>query len=178
MTKLLMLLGASAMLATASACAKYDDKAGATDAAAVTNAIKADEKAWNDEFKAKDQEKLIGHYADDAYFAMAGTPPADGNTAVRKLYADALSDPALSVSFASDKIDVSGDLAYSRGHFTENYTDPKTGKVMTHGGTYITVYKKQGDGSWKATEDILAPGEAKEVPPAKPATRAKMTSFG
>ena len=89
MTKLFALLGASAIIVGTSACEKYDNKAGATDSAAVTDAIKADEKAWNAEFKAKDQEKLLSHYADDAYFVMAGTEPADGSTPIRKLYADA-----------------------------------------------------------------------------------------
>jgi hypothetical protein len=42
------------------------------------------------------------------------------------------------------------------------------------------VYKKQQDGSWKAVEDLAAadPGSTKEVPPEKPAVRAKMTSSG
>ena len=93
-----------------------------------------------------------------------------------------MSDPAFSVTFASDKIDTagSGDLAYARGHFSEKYTDPKTSKVMTDSGSYITVYKKQQDGSWKAVEDFAAadPDSTKEVPPEKPAVRAKMTSSG
>jgi ketosteroid isomerase-like protein len=73
----------------------------------------------------------------------------------------------------------SGDLAYSRGHFTEKYTDPKTGKVMTDSGSYLTVYKKQEDGSWKAVEDFVVadPSSAKVVEPGKPMTRAKMVSF-
>jgi uncharacterized protein (TIGR02246 family) len=177
MTKLFALLGASAIIVCTSACEKYDAKAGAAD---VKAAIQADEKAWNDQFKAKDQNKLADRYADDAFFAAPGVEPASGSIAIRKVYADALSDPAFKVSFASDKIDVSsaGDMAVSRGKFTENYTDPKTSKVMTHSGSYVTVYQKQADGSWKVTEDITTAGEAKEVPPAKPATRARMVSFG
>jgi len=180
MTKLFALLGASALIASTSACEKYDNKAGATDAAAVTDVIKADEKAWNEQFKAKDQNKLTDRYADDAFFAGPGVEPANGATAIAKIYAEALTDPAFSVSFASDKVDVSsaGDMAVSRGHSTENYTDPKTSKVMTHSGSYVTVYKKQADGSWKVSDDITSAGEAKEVPPAKPAQHAKMVSFG
>jgi len=101
--------------------------------------------------------------------------------AIRKAYADAGTDQNFAVSFASDKIDVagSGDLAYARGHFTENYTDPKTAKAMTTSGSYITVYKKQQDGSWKAVEDFAAsdPDATKPVEAGKPATRAKMVSM-
>ena len=59
-------------------------------------------------------------------------------------------------------------------------SDKKTGKVMTDSGSYITVYKKQDDGSWKAVEDFAAadPDTVKAVPPEKPAKRAQMTSSG
>ena len=152
-----------------------------TDPNAVKNAIKADEKKWNDEFKSKDTESLVGHYAENAYFVAPGVKPADGSTAIRKAYADASSDANFNVTFASDKIDVasSGDMAYARGHFSEKYTDPKTGQATTDSGSYLTVYKKQQDGSWKAVEDFAAadPGSQKPVAPPKPASRAKMTSF-
>lgn len=170
-------LTAVAALAMLSGCAKAPD--GKADAGAVKDSIKADEKAWNAQFKAKDNEALVGHYADDAYFVAPGVKPADGSTAIRKVYADASTDAAFSIQFASDKIDASGDLAYARGHFSEKYTDPKTGKVMTNSGSYITVYKKQSDGSWKAVEDfaVADPDSAKAVVPGKPAERAKMVSF-
>ena len=105
---------------------------------------------------------------------------ADGATEVRKVYAEGLADKNFEISFASDKIDAaaSGDLAYSRGHFSEKYTDSKTGQVMSHSGSYITVYKKQQDGSWKAVEDFAAvePGSetAVSTPVAKPAKLLSM----
>ena len=148
----------------------------------MTQAIKADETKWNKQFAAKDQEGLVDHYADDAYFIAPGVAAADGSTAIRQVYATASTDPAFEVHFASDKIDVaaSGDLAYARGKFSEKYTDKKTGKVMTDSGSYVTIYKKQEDGSWKAVEDFAAadPHSTKAVEPGKPATRAKMTSSG
>jgi uncharacterized protein (TIGR02246 family) len=123
----------------------------------------------------------LSHYADDAYFVAPGVKPVTGSTEIRQVYAKALADQAFVITFASDKIDVadSGDLAYARGHFSEKYTDPKTQKVMTDSGSYVTVYKKQSDGSWKATEDFAAaaPDSTKPVEPAKPETRAKMVSF-
>ena len=172
-------LAATSLALVVGGCQKQT--AAAVDPQAVKNAIKADETKWNAQFKSKDSEGLVSHYADDAYFVAPGVKPADGMTPIRKAYADASTDPAFTASISSDKIDVaaSGDMAYARGHFTENYTDPKTGKVMTDSGSYITVYKKQQDGSWKAVEDFAAadPGSTKEVPPEKPAVRAKMTSF-
>lgn len=177
------LIGAAAISLTLGGCnSNAGGSAGAANPDTIKQAIKADEDKWNKDVKAKDTEGLAGHYADDAYFVPPGAAPADGSTAIRQFYANALTDPAIDVQIANDKVDVatSGDLAYSRGHYTEKYTDKKTGKVMTATGAYLAVYKKQDDGSWKIVQDFAAanPDSVKEVPPEKPATRAKMTSFG
>jgi uncharacterized protein (TIGR02246 family) len=176
----IVLLGAAATSLTLGACAKSAGNTASADPAAVEQTIKADEAKWNKDFAAKDTEALASHYSDDAHFVAPGVE-ADGSTPIRQFFANASTDPAFAVKFSSDKIVVgkSGDLAYSRGKFTEKYTDKKTGKVMSNAGSYIAVYKKQDDGSWKVVEDFAAadPDKAKAVPPEKPATRAKMVSF-
>jgi uncharacterized protein (TIGR02246 family) len=178
MDRKIALLGTVALAVMVGGCQKQETKA---DPAAVKNAIKADEKKWNDQFKAQDLEGLVGHYSDDAYFVAPGIKPADGSTAIRKVYAGAVADPIFTISFASDKIDVSnsGDMAYARGHFTEKYTDPKTNKAMTDSGSYLTVYKKQADGSWKAVEDFAAadPDSTKPVTPGKAVSHATAVSM-
>ena len=46
-------------------------------------------------------------------------------------------------------------------------TDPKTKQVVHQQGSYVTTYKKQSDGSWKAVFDIasadMAPEESAHV---------------
>jgi uncharacterized protein (TIGR02246 family) len=174
------LLCTAALAMALGGCDKAAGGKGA-DADSVKKAIQADEAKWNEQFKSKDTEGLVGHYADDAFFAAPGVAGTSGSTNIRQVYATASTDPAFEIHFKSDKIDVSksGDMAYARGKFDEQYTDPKTGKVMSDSGSYITVYKRQDDGSWKAVEDFASadPGTTKPVPPKAPATRAKMTSF-
>lgn len=176
-----MTLLASAAALMLGGCAK-DNNGGSTSPESVKQAIQADETKWNQQFKDKDTEALVGHYSDDAYFVAPGVAGTEGSTPIRQVFATAGTDPAFEVHFSSDKIDVarSADMAYARGKFTEKYTDKKNGKVMTDSGSYLTVYKKQDDGSWKAVEDFAAadPDSTKPVPPAKPAVRAKMSSFG
>ncbi|HEX3422668.1 MAG TPA: DUF4440 domain-containing protein [Sphingomicrobium sp.] len=173
------LISTAAIALTFGACSKPGETGASADS--VKRAITADEAKWNDQFKSRDTEALVEHYADNAFFYATGEAPAEGSTAIRQIYADASTDPAFVVHFTSDKIDVSssGDLAYSRGKFDEKYTDKKTGKVMSGSGSYITVYKKQDNGSFKAVEDFAAidPDSVKPVAPEKPAARAKMTSF-
>ena len=164
-------------------CSKGNESAtAAANSQDAVQAIKSDEAKWNKQFAAKDQEGLVAHYSDDAFFVAPGVAGTQGSTPIRQVYATASTDPAFEVHFSSDKIDVakSGDLASARGKFSEKYTDKKTGKVMSDSGSYITVYRKQDDGSWKAVEDFAAadPDSTKPVAPGKPATRAKMSSSG
>jgi ketosteroid isomerase-like protein len=62
----------------------------------------------------------------------------------------------------SDRIQVaaSGDLAYTRGHYSMTMTDPVSRKPAASGGSYLTVWRRQADGGWKAVEDFVTPGPA------------------
>lgn len=177
---------------TLSACAAIAlaiggcQKAGTTaeNPAEIATAIKADEKTWSDQFQAKprDLEALVSHYTDDADFIAPGVQPTSGLTEIRKAYAEGLTDPNFNISFAADKVDVAqaGDMATSRGRFEQTYTDPESKQPVKVSGSFLTVYKKQSDGSWKAAQDwaVADPGKPTPVAPAKPATHAKMVSFG
>ena len=155
------LIGAAALALSLSGCEKYDrhegSEAAKVDTAAISDAIKADEKKWSDAFQAKPRnlEDLVSHYASDAFFIAPGVGPTSGIGDIRKAYEAGLKDPNFNISFAADKVDVaaSGDLATSHGRFTETYTDPATKKAKSESGTFLTVYRKQSDGSWKAVED-------------------------
>jgi ketosteroid isomerase-like protein len=175
------LAGAAALALVVGGCQK---QGAAVDKGAIETAIKADEKKWSDEFQAKprDAEALVGHYADDAYFVAPGVKPASGMTEIRKTYAAGLTDPNFNISFAADKVKVAeaGDMATSQGRFEQTYTDPDTNKPVKVSGSFLTVYEKQSDGSWKAVQDwaVADPGKPTPVEPGKPATPAKMTSSG
>lgn len=120
-------------------------------------AIKDVEAAWLKDIQAKDVEKSIAHYTDDASFLLTDMPIQTGKDAIRATYKAMMSDPNLAVDFSSTKVEVSksGDVGYSQGVYTMTTTDPKTKKPMTEKGKYVTVFKKQADGSWQAVEDIL-----------------------
>jgi len=156
---------------------------GDSDPAATSAAIKADEKKWSDEFQAKPRnpEALVAHYTDDADFVAPGVKPVSGLTEIRKAYAEGLNDPNFNISFAADKVEVAqaGDMATSRGRFEQTFTDPDSKQKVKVNGSFLTVYKKQADGSWKVVQDwaVADPGKPTPVAPGKPATRAKMVSM-
>lgn len=132
------------------------------DTAAIEQSIKAQEAQWEKDYNTKDLNGLAGHYAEDAALGSPGDKLATTEVDRRKLLAPLVDDPNLKVSFASDRVQVaqSGDLAYSRGHYSMTTTDKATGKPATSDGTYLTVWQKQSDGSWKAAEDFITPGPA------------------
>ena len=135
--------------------AAMNGAAEASDATAAVTAVEADMLAA---FKAKDAAKLTSHYAADAVLAIPGRT-VKGTDAIAKANADDLKDPAFSLDFTNERTDSSGDLAYTSGSFKVTYTDTKTKKVVNGQGTYVTVFKKQADGSWQAVADIATPTE-------------------
>ena len=153
---------------SASGCTKGAEAS--VDTAKISDGIKAQEAQWVKDYAAKDMNALAGHYADDAALAGPGDPVATSDAERRKLLQAFVTDPNLKLSFSSDRVEVaqSGDLASSRGHYSLTTTDKATNKPVDSTGTYLTVYKKQQDGSWKAVEDFITPGPA----PAAPATAA------
>ena len=152
-------LAATAFAALA-ACSQGPQKAPAVDAAAVEKDLRAIEAQWNKDYNSRDVDAVMGHYAEDAALANPGVQLAAASDSRRAAITQFVSDPNLKISFESDRVQVakSGDLAYTRGHFTMQGTDPATKQPRTDSGNYLTVWKKQSDGSWKAVEDFVVPG--------------------
>lgn len=125
------------------------------DLAAIETTIRDADKAWSDAASAKDLDKTVSFYADDANFLMAGLPLATGKDNVRKDWSTLLSDPNLvTISFAPTSVHVNedGDMAYEIGTY-ELVTKDKKGKQNTEKGKFAVVWKKQADGSWKVEVD-------------------------
>jgi uncharacterized protein (TIGR02246 family) len=141
--------------------------------AADTQALRDLEAGWNQDWASKDAEKLIAHYADDAVLMAPGVAAARGKDAIRKGLAEMVADPALSLKFQASMVEVarSGDVGYTQGSYTLTVTDSVSKKPITDHGSYVTTYRKQADGLWKAVADI-ASSEAPPAPPAgKPAKK-------
>jgi uncharacterized protein (TIGR02246 family) len=111
----------------------------------------AEEQAWI----SKDIEKALGFYADDAILMFPSMPAIVGKDSIRAYMKSSFADTAFTVQYQITGVDVaqSDDLGYTQGTLTSATTDPKTGKVVTDRGKWLTLRKKQGDGSWKIVRD-------------------------
>lgn len=149
---------AAAIVALA-ACQQTSEK---VDTTQIEVQLRQNEARWNQAYAARDAAALATAYADDAALANPGAPLVTGIDAIRKETSAFAADPNMRVQFASDRIQVaaSGDIAYTRGHYTLTMTDSATNRPATSTGNYLTVWQKQRDGTWKAVEDFVTPGPA------------------
>jgi uncharacterized protein (TIGR02246 family) len=63
--------------------------------------------------------------------------------------------PPVKVSVITVKVWLDGDTAYETGKYKYEYTEK--GKPTTEEGRYVTMWKRQGDGSWKLIMDMAVP---------------------
>jgi uncharacterized protein (TIGR02246 family) len=145
-----------AALAALAGCDTYKKP----DPKAVEQQLQANEAKWNRAYAEHDAKALASMYADDAALANPGEDLVRGKAAIEQATAAFASDPNLKVAFETNRIQVarSGELAYTRGRYTMTTTNPETSKPETSTGHYLTVWRRQADGSWKAVEDFVTPG--------------------
>lgn len=117
-------------------------------------AIQAKSELWSKAGSAKDSVSFATFYADDATVMFPNEPPFKGKDAIKAVLTPMMQDPNFSLSFTTDKVEVSGILAYTQGAVSLRTTG-RDGKPLNDTGKYLTVWKRQPDGSWKAIEDIF-----------------------
>jgi ketosteroid isomerase-like protein len=83
-------------------------------------------------------------------------PIATGRELIAKQFSGFFSLPNLKITWLAEKADVarSGELGYTNGSYQISFSDP-AGNTVTDKGKYVTVSKKQNDGSWKVLLDIF-----------------------
>ena len=141
-------------------------------------AIKDTDATMAKDMEAKNYDKFPTYYADEAIMMTNGAP-ATKKAGIADL-SKMLVNMQATLKFASEKVDVakSGDLGYAQGAYTIAYTDPKTKRKMMEKGNYVTVYKKQADGSWKIVADINTPDSENTVVKSKTAEAPRRRKSG
>jgi uncharacterized protein (TIGR02246 family) len=129
-------------------------------------AISDTEAQWSKDYAGKDSDKIAAYYADDAVLMTPGMEATSGKEAIAGSLKGMMKDPAFSLQFKASKVDVakSGDVGYSWGTYQMTMSNPAGKGTINDHGSYVTVYRKQADGSWKAVEDIATSA----VPPPAP----------
>lgn len=150
---------AAALLCTAGFATTATAQHHRSGARGATAAIRALEERWNREWAQRDVAGLAAHYTDDAVLMAPGQRMV-GRAQIRAGLTQMTADPALALHFHAERIEVSasGDLAYTQGTYTFRSTDQRTHQPVEDHGSYVTTYRRQPDGSWKAVDDIASSG--------------------
>jgi len=81
-----------------------------------------------------------------------------GKAAIRAYVSRAFALPRFSITWKTDKIEVaqSGDLAYATGTSEVSFTGPD-GKMVRERNQSLAIWRKQPDGSWKCSDEVMSP---------------------
>jgi uncharacterized protein (TIGR02246 family) len=147
------------------------------DTAAEMDAIKAVNKAWNDNYAAGDAGAVVALYADDAVVLAPGYATASGRDAIRTLIeTDVAGSKAAGVSLnisPESTVDMSGDVAWQTGTFT--VTDASGAQIDS--GKFLSVLRKK-DGKWSLIRDAWNSDTPPPAPAAEPAAEEAAAPAG
>ena len=123
--------------------------------AADESALREWDAQWSKAAAAKDVDKTVSYYADDAMVLQPNGPMVTGKDAIRKIWKDMLTAPGFSGGWKATKVEVarSGELATVSGTWEFTMNDAK-GKPSADHGKFVEVVRKQTDGAWKCVTDI------------------------
>ncbi len=120
------------------------------------SAVLAADAAWLKTYIEKDVDKSVAFCDEQGSLLWPNSPAATRKNAIAKLTASAFAIPDFKLVWHPEKVGVahSGELGYTSGTYDWSYKDA-SGKAMADKGKYLTVWKKQADGSWKVLFDMF-----------------------
>lgn len=129
--------------------------ASAADTKNIEQALHDLDAQWSAAAGAKDLEKTISFYSQDAIVLPSNAPAATTKGATRNTWKELLASPGLAISWKMTTVEVakSGDMAYTTGTYELTMNDTSSTPINDH-GKYVEVWKKQADGKWKVAVDI------------------------
>lgn len=103
----------------------------------------------------KDLEKVISFYSDDARLMPAAKPAINGKQGIRTEWEAIFKIPDFENKSERKGLEVaaSRDLAYTTGTYTATLRG-EDGAIVQEPGKWVSVWKKQADGSWRIIIDI------------------------
>jgi uncharacterized protein (TIGR02246 family) len=121
----------------------------------IEQALRDLDAQWSAAAEAKDLDKTVSFYSDDAIVMPPNASAARTKEAIRSAWKEILTSPGAAISWKATKVEVakSGDLACVSGTYEETTTDA-SGKPVKDRGKYVEVWEKQADGKWKCGTDI------------------------
>jgi ketosteroid isomerase-like protein len=118
--------------------------------------IKEGELLWVRNWSIRDVDRILAHYSSDAIWMGPHIPFANGREAIREIVQRLIEDGNLAIAFEPVRVDIakSGEFGYSQGTYTMTLTDPVTKGAVTDRGSYLRLYRRELNGTWRAIQEI------------------------
>jgi uncharacterized protein (TIGR02246 family) len=123
----------------------------------VRRAIDKGNAQWSEGWAKGDAAMVAAIFADDGIQLAGSGKIFKGPKQImeRQKAAMAGADPGVKVTVTTVNVWLDGDTAYETGKYKYEYTEK--GKPGTDEGRYVTIWKRQKDGSWKLSMDMGVP---------------------
>jgi ketosteroid isomerase-like protein len=152
-----LLVMTSLFLLTVLGCAAAGPPPLEVDLAGERAALMQADRAWSEAYSASDTpvDVIAAQFVTDAYLLAPDAPLAEGRETIRAIFADLEAIPEYSLTWRPIAAEVgsAGDLGYTIGEY-EMRLAPE-GTPITIVGKYMTVWKKQPDGTWMVAVDMF-----------------------
>lgn len=113
-----------------------------------------------------DVDRRLALWADDGVVLRPGRAPVEGKEAIhQKVEGGFSSETYEDMTIENVEVETSGDMAFARGRYTVQGADDATGEPFSVDGTYMSIFKRQADGTWKLYRDMTH----SNIPPTPPA---------
>ncbi len=105
-------------------------------------------------------EAWVSYFSENGSMVSRKGPPVTGHDAIRQLMTPVFGNPDFSLRWQPTRAEIliPHDLGYTVGRY-ERRAKNQEGKRIVQRGTYVTLWRKQADGSWKIILDTGSEGD-------------------
>jgi len=117
-------------------------------------AIKAMPAKYEAAYNASDAAALAELHTEEAIRMPPNEPALVGKEAIQSWYQTRFDQFTPQVTVSHEEVEVAGDWAFARGSYTSTQTPKAGGEPVEDSGKFLTISKRQPDGSWKIYRTI------------------------
>jgi uncharacterized protein (TIGR02246 family) len=157
MKKLFMVLPLVFLLCFTFSC-QQGEEVGEQPVVDVTADVEAINEIWNQYVlgaNTDDLELWISLWDENGIRMAPDTPATFGKEQIRAQMEPLFGQFNFEITINNEEVQIAGDWAFSRGAYILSLTPKVGGETTTFEGKYLTILKRQADGSWKVARDCF-----------------------